>query len=171
MKVKIAIERLEHANHEVIMILHNRDCARKVINICTNDSGTVVWFEDSWDDNSKHLRLNFLRIEDITSLLKTFNPEATLKFHSESGPDVIFIKDFGPSAKYVLVEGEYDTCMESEIAGMFFDCKYADNPADEELEVYKYLLSMGIGVEMMRKYFGDGAAETMEKICKENGFL
>jgi len=159
MRVKKAIEILKGANPEAPMILHNLSCNRKVVNVLTNSTETVVWFED-YSDESRHLSTDELNISEIISLLETFNPEAMLKFHSETGPDVLFIYTYSPETKHILAFGEWDTCMQSEIAVLFYDLQYTD---ETELDVYKYLFSLDINIDMFRKYFGENEAQIAEK--------
>lgn len=158
MRVKKAIEILKNANPGAQMILHNLSCERKVVNILTNSTGKVVWLEDSSSES------RYLSTSEIISLLETFNPEATLKFHSETGPDVIFIYTYSPEEKHTLALGEIDTCMKNEIAVLFYDLQYTD---ETEIDVYEYLFSLDISIDMLRKYLGEDEAEKASKFYKE----
>lgn len=168
MKVKKAIEILNNKYSDTEMILHNIQSMRMVVNVASNREGTIVWFEDS-SDESRHMCHDILTVKDIILLLKTFNPDATIKFHSESGPDVMFLslteKD---RTKYMLAEGEYDANITGLIWSTFHGMQYTD---ETELDIYKWFLSVDIDVDMMRKYYGDEEADKMEKICKQHGLI
>lgn len=168
MKVKYMLDRLKIAYPEAEMRMHNQH-SRSVVNVTTNKDGSIVWFED-YSDESKHFCYDRLKVSEIITLLETFNPEAEIRFHSEDGPKVYFLNIYSPEEGYVLIEGEYDTCVQSVIGAEFHSLQYIDKE-DADIDVYKWILDCGIDVDMMRKYFGDNEARAMEEICKEYGLI
>lgn len=110
-----------------------------------------------------------MRVGTLIEILETMSSEAEVRLHHPMGEEVLFALKQQGNDKTVWFETESDTNMREELRARF-DSAAAELGIDETY-FYDDLLKAGIGVEMVRKYIGNEAAEHMREFCIAYGLL
>lgn len=109
-----------------------------------------------------------MRVDTLIKILETMPSEAEVRLHHPMGEEVLFALKQQGNDKTVWFETESDTNMREELRARFYS---AAELGIDETYFYDDLLKAGIGVEMVRQYIGNEAAEHMREFCIAHGLL
>lgn len=101
-----------------------------------------------------------MKVEALIKRLQKMNPDAVVHLHHKDGDEVLFIMAQQNDNSVVWLETEDDNDMGQEIQ-VRFDA--IDHGEVDEQTMYAEMLSLGITVDMVRKYTGDDNADRMER--------
>lgn len=109
-----------------------------------------------------------MKVKRLIERLSKFNPEAEVRLNDYCGETALFVNARVDDNSIVWIDGENDIDMGEEISARYTN---APNVFKTDLEFYTDLLDTGITVHMVRKYMGNAHADTMQKICEDNGLI
>lgn len=101
-----------------------------------------------------------MKVEALIKRLQKMNPDAVVHLHYKDGDEVLFIMAQQNDNSVVWLETEYDNDMGQEIQARF---DAIDHGEVDDKTMYAEMLSLGITVDMVRKYTGDDNADRMER--------
>lgn len=104
-----------------------------------------------------------MRVDTLIKKLQKMNPDAVVRLHHRDGDEVLFVLTQQNDNSVVWLETEYDNDMGQEIQARF---DAIDHGEVDDKTMYAEMLSLGITVDMVRKYTGDDNADRMERACK-----
>ena len=104
-----------------------------------------------------------MKVEALIKRLQKMNSDAVVHLHHKDGDEVLFMMAQQNDNSVVWLETEYDNDMGQEIQARF---DAIDHGEVDEWTMYAEMLSLGITVDMVRKYTGDDNADRMERACK-----
>ena len=102
-----------------------------------------------------------MKVEALIKRLQKMNPDAVVHLHHRDGGEVLFMMAQQNDNSVVWLETEDDNDMGQEIQARF---DAIDHGEVDEKTMYAEMLSLGITVDMVRKYTGDDNADRMERV-------
>ena len=109
-----------------------------------------------------------MRVDTLIKKLQKMNPDAIVRLHHKDGDDVLFVMAQQNDHSVVWLETENDNDMGEEIQARF---DAIDHGEIDEQAMYAEMLSLGITVDMVRKYTGNDNADRMDRVRKLSDML